>query len=640
MTGAETTIPHRIPEWVWPAGLAVIATALYASTFDGDVDAGDSAESVAGIDSLGILHAPGYPAYVLLARLFATVVPIGDMAFRANLFSLVCAVAAVVVTYAVGRALGVPAAPAAVGGLVLATGTSFWFYATYAKFYALTTLLLAGTLYLVARWMDTGFVLYATAAGVLVGLAAGASYQVVALALPGIVIGIFFARHRPWAALAAGVGAAAVVTVALFAFVFVRAGQDPDVNWGQADSSERLVDLVAMRDFGIGPASLATGGGTGGDGSDPGAALAELVTDTPRTAVNYVGAVTREFSALIGLGALLGLIASVKRLRRAHAVMLVGIVGGNIAGAMVTVGIPSSDSFVSGVRYGGFLLAASLVVAIWTGVGAWVVGDRLRDLVRSRMPDAVKRKEREAVDRRTSRLVGAIGLVAALILVVPVVLAHHGPASHRGGAAADYAFDVFRSVPSNGIVFVGGAEDAFPLQYVQVVEDRRTDADVVVLTLLANEWYRTQIGDQLGVDLTDANTGPEAAAELFRATGRPVVFDTGASVLARETLALRPEGLVAQPVDGDAGMQPVDLDANEAVLGDDFGAPALTGVGTTWPYENIVRYYATAYLDIAAAYAEEGRFAEVRSLLEDVVRIDPTNPIANRNLEILEDELG
>ena len=73
---------------IWATGVGVGALALYLSTFSSSVALGDAPESVSGIRSVGILHAPGYPAYVLLGRLWATVLPFGSWSLRVNLFSV------------------------------------------------------------------------------------------------------------------------------------------------------------------------------------------------------------------------------------------------------------------------------------------------------------------------------------------------------------------------------------------------------------------------------------------------------------------------------------------------------------------------------------------------------------------------
>jgi hypothetical protein len=71
------------------------AAAVTVVTNAPNVAAGDPPEYVSGVKELGVLHAPGYPSYVLLTRGFSELVPIGSLTFRVLLFSLVCAVIAV-----------------------------------------------------------------------------------------------------------------------------------------------------------------------------------------------------------------------------------------------------------------------------------------------------------------------------------------------------------------------------------------------------------------------------------------------------------------------------------------------------------------------------------------------------------------
>ncbi len=97
--------------------VAVVAGAGYATTFSGRVALGDAPESVSGVASLGILHAPGYPLYVLAARAFSEAVRLGSAAARVNAFSLVCAGAAAGLLFIAARRVGSDRWGAALGSL-------------------------------------------------------------------------------------------------------------------------------------------------------------------------------------------------------------------------------------------------------------------------------------------------------------------------------------------------------------------------------------------------------------------------------------------------------------------------------------------------------------------------------------------
>src|SRR5262245_53154457 len=71
---APTRELARVDTW-WAFATATLAAIVFATTFSSSVALGDAPEGVSGIHSLGVLHAPGYPSYVLLGRIFTTILP-------------------------------------------------------------------------------------------------------------------------------------------------------------------------------------------------------------------------------------------------------------------------------------------------------------------------------------------------------------------------------------------------------------------------------------------------------------------------------------------------------------------------------------------------------------------------------------
>src|SRR5919198_816096 len=75
------------------------AFALYARTVAPGVLDGDGGEFQTNIFRLGVSHT-GYPLYFLLAKLWTLVVPVGSLAYRANLFSSLFGAFTVALIYA------------------------------------------------------------------------------------------------------------------------------------------------------------------------------------------------------------------------------------------------------------------------------------------------------------------------------------------------------------------------------------------------------------------------------------------------------------------------------------------------------------------------------------------------------------
>lgn len=143
----------RLAQGLWGVAVALLAGILYWNTLLPGVGYHpDTARFQFVGKVLGTPHPTGYPLYVLLNHAFVELVPIGSIAFRANLLSAVLAVAALVVFFRVLLVLEVRPVAAASGALLLATTPTLWSQAIVAEVYALQTLFLALVLLFASRW--------------------------------------------------------------------------------------------------------------------------------------------------------------------------------------------------------------------------------------------------------------------------------------------------------------------------------------------------------------------------------------------------------------------------------------------------------------------------------------------------------
>ncbi len=162
--------------------LFLICLGLYVTTLAPTVVTlfDDSLEFQVVLPTFAIAHPTGYPLYTLLGWLATRVVPLGDAAFRTNLFSALAASAAVVVLYAAARRLGSSAAPGFVAALLFAISPIWWSQATIAEVYTLQGLITLAVIYALLRWDETRD---------------GAARQRW-LALAALAIGLGLAHHR------------------------------------------------------------------------------------------------------------------------------------------------------------------------------------------------------------------------------------------------------------------------------------------------------------------------------------------------------------------------------------------------------------------------------------------------------------
>jgi hypothetical protein len=111
----------------------------------------DSAEFATAGATLGIPHPPGYPLYVLLAKVFSFV-PLGDLAYRINLMSVFFAAVALVFVHLTVRRLTHSNLAALGATWILGLSFPFWSDAVVAEVYTLDAALLAAMLFFLVRW--------------------------------------------------------------------------------------------------------------------------------------------------------------------------------------------------------------------------------------------------------------------------------------------------------------------------------------------------------------------------------------------------------------------------------------------------------------------------------------------------------
>lgn len=225
----------------WPGPAAALAAAaalvVYRLSLAPDLTwanaAIDGVELITASATLGVPHPPGYPTYVLLGKLFS-LLPVGSVPFRYNLFSAVTTASAVGLVVLSIAALHPRIRPAAAVAAALLFGLAplVWSQAVVAEIYGLNLLLIALFLLTIARRGDPAW------SGFWFGLALTTHLTSLFL-LPALLVR---GGGRPWRAPA---GVAAGLSPLLL-LPLLAAGSSPIV-WGDATNPAGWWWLVSGR---------------------------------------------------------------------------------------------------------------------------------------------------------------------------------------------------------------------------------------------------------------------------------------------------------------------------------------------------------------------------------------------------------
>jgi hypothetical protein len=457
--------------WLLPLLVALIAVALFASTWTDALQAADSGELITAACRGGVAHPPGYPLYLLLARPLCAL-PWSTPAGRVGLLSLIAGVWALLALYGCVARLTGNAWAAAVAALTFGSGSIFWRHASLAEVFALNAALSLTVVYVALR-LSTAAPRAALFWSLLCGLTAGLALSnhhssVIVSALAALVV---VWPPRP-VARAAGRVALAVVGAAAGLLPYAQLLlADPQrlPRWGDTSSWSGVIHHVLRRDYGT--FSLTLGGEA--------APLQNLG--------HYLAQVPSQLGWVLWLAALVGLTALLRRAARRplgrvledrtrRGVALALAISPLIAGPAFMLLFNLQPEGISTQVVERFHMLPNALLAICLGVGLAVVDDLW--FVGS------GREVRGRVWHAT-----AWGIVGASAL-----LSYSRADVSASYAAEDYVRNALGSAERGALILGQGEERVFGMLYVQQMLGARPDVQYVDVRMLGYRWYVEQRG--------------------------------------------------------------------------------------------------------------------------------------------------
>jgi hypothetical protein len=590
------------------AAVGAVGFAIFGAAFSSHTALGDAPEYTAAVRTLGNVHAPGYPAYVLAGRLFTAVDPFGSWSTRVNWFSVVCATTSVVLLYRLARLCSASVAGSCIGALALATSASFWFNAGFAKHYAFIGAVQLGAVVLVVSWAQRPRSWRLVAAATLLGIGAGAGWQLTAVTLVAVLVFMLVGK-TPVAPRVVVTSVAALVIAAAVPWLFemVRAGQHPLLNWGEPTSLHRLIELVTQKDFHVKAA--------------PKTGFAD-VSEWPSRARSFLAVTSRDVGPLAVIVGALGAVEAARRRDRSHFALLMALFFVNIGAAVFGAwNIAYGDrGFEPVLVNDGYVIDAVIATAVLVALGVTAA-------VSAVAPEPNRKRRRKEPHSKAGT---ALLVVMAAVLILPSLVVHYRYANHRGPALADrYAQRVLNTLPPHAVIIAWGTEYAAPLEYRQVVEHERSDVEVVSGPELTLGWYRDQVARRLNIPLRDDGGSDVNAtiADFVRAVGdrRKIYLDADAMNALRGTVRYRTLGLIAV-VDRSPSESVADIDRAAAAL---YASDRADGLRSTddvkFPNDSVFYFHELGHVELAKQYAALNRLDAAAVELDRAADVWPYN---------------
>ena len=512
----------------------------------------DTGEMSVAVATLGVAHPTSYPLYILLGRL-AALFPLGNPAYRLNLFSAVAGAAACALLFAVlRRKRGMAAALAA--ALCLAFNPTFWAVTQVSEMYSLWVLAAIALVALAERLTEDSserlWPAFCYLAGILLtnrldlillapgllwlalshrpkaagedNLWAGMALLLApaAAALSGsnlpaalLIVGTFLARTRGDGAarrLALGVGAG-LAGLSVYLYLPVRSATGPFLDWNHPAKLANFLDSILRTRYGGTLDLISRNYGVG-----------EMFGENLRLWGAHLWDAFGPMLAFAGFGAIVDY-------REDRGRFYGRLVSWWWAGPvfLFLANMPPNPHAAAIVE--PHYLLSDTILLFWFAGG-----------------------------------IGALGAAAwrplvAAILVAAWPLTRGVPSRldrREHFHSCDFAANVFRAAPPGSVVVAKKDVQVYALWHYQVAQGRRRDLRLIAQGLAGSPWYQADWRRREKSVLVSNLSAPEGWAALG-AAGTPLLMTYDAEPPAAVAQAVKPRGLLqaVSGVDGDDGAQ-------------------------------------------------------------------------------------
>lgn len=191
-TPTERSRPGRRLDAALALSCALVALLGYLRTMRPTFGWGDSSELTTAAYHLGIGHSPGYPTWILLMHPFSRL-PIGTVAFRVNLATVIAGAIAVGLLYYVFSHLAKSRPAGVIAALAFAFSPTFWDQTTEAEVYTLHVAFAALIILLALMWRRTRHDRWLYLLSWVTGISLG-NHALTALMIPALIYFVWAER--------------------------------------------------------------------------------------------------------------------------------------------------------------------------------------------------------------------------------------------------------------------------------------------------------------------------------------------------------------------------------------------------------------------------------------------------------------
>ncbi|MCX5776161.1 MAG: DUF2723 domain-containing protein [Candidatus Firestonebacteria bacterium] len=445
--GWKFAVKSHLSYYLVFAGIAILYMLTLATTITAT---GDSSEMIVSPYVLGVAHPPGYPLFTMLGHLF-TYLPVFNIAYRINIFSMVFSLLSLVLCFKILKKLMKNNLVAIITVAFLAVTKLIWEYSIVAEVFALNNFFVFLLFFLLIKWEENGNnkVLYLFV--YLLGLSL-THHQTVLFLIPAFALFLYQNRLKlrsfNWLF-------AAVFFIAgllPYLFLYFAALRRPALNWDDPVTLERFIHMIKRGDY-----------------PSPAPNLSHFLDLKYGQLYLFTASAFRNLTAPGVILGVIGIFTGLKYIRKYYWMLLTAFISTSLVFNSF-MGY-SQDKVVLNVIQRLYIFSF-LVFSVFIAAGLLWTVEKMK----------------------ISKKITAIVCTVLVFLLVAFNFAKVNKADNH--LLYNFTGNMLKSYPPGSILLVSGDTLSMGIDYHQMVEKQRRDVIVIDQEKLTYEWYCVQKREQ------------------------------------------------------------------------------------------------------------------------------------------------
>ncbi len=571
--------------------LFVFFLSLYIYTAAPGVYDGDSGELAAAVNTLGLAHPTGFPLYILTAKVFTFLLPVGDVAFKLNIFSAILTAMAVLIFFLGLLKLHISKIAAFISSFMLGLGNSIWSNAGAARVYPLSFLIVSLLLLWFVEWLDTKNKKYITYYAITLGIGLGSHPLLIIMVLPLLFIILSEKSFKSVWLLGF------MSPLAQYLYLPWAYARNTIINFGEMNTIAGLWHYITQRDYAF-----------------------KMATRTSRGSIELVNTIIHlaisEFTILFFIVSIVGFIILCKKNMRISFLFFTMV----LANVLVLYFYGNDQDIKVIFRY---FFVSFLIFAIFIAFAIQLFINKIKHI----------------------NYVPMRYFILAILLLLPLIILQSNLQNNNrrnNYIIFDYVQNILKTVDPDSIIISEADSITGPLWYLQSTGQKK-DAIIIDKQMLGWDWYIRNLNkihpNIVNLSLLGQETKEERLKKLIADNyGKLHIyvafFDENFNKQFLNDFEFIPAGVIYKLSKEKTSFQLI-KDENEKIWGS-YQMRNLSDYHGSFFVEIDVKNYAVALNNLGATYIDNGDLDDAERVLRRALEIHPViKPIAEHNLDII-----